>query len=216
VTVDPGQVRRNLEVVRDRIARAGADPDRVRVLAVTKGFGPDAVRAALDAGLGAVGENYAQELLDKASALATVSPKWHFIGRLQSNKVRLLAEQVSCWQSVDRGSLVDEIARRAPGARILVQVGATGEAHKGGADPVEVRALVARATDAGLDVAGVMAVGVFGDEDATRRAFHEVVALADDLALAERSIGMTDDLELAVRAGSTMVRIGTGLFGARR
>ena len=214
MTVDPAHVRQRLDAVRDRIAGAGGDPHRVRVLAVTKGFGPEAVRAALDAGLPAVGENYAQELLDKAAVLG-VGPEWHFIGRLQSNKVRQLAGTVACWQSVDRPSLVDELARRSPGARMLVQVNATGEEQKGGAEPGEVAALVARGRDAGLDVAGLMAVGVFGDDAATERAFHHVVALADELGLPERSIGMTDDLELAVRAGSTMVRIGRALFGAR-
>jgi pyridoxal phosphate enzyme (YggS family) len=214
VTTDHDQVRHDLERVHDRITGAGGDPARVRVLAVTKGFGPDAVEAALAVGLPAVGENYAQELLDKAAAL-DAQPEWHFIGRLQSNKVRLLADRVVCWQSVDRTSLVDEIARRAPGARILVQVNASGEAQKGGAVPADVPDLVARGRDAGLDVAGLMAVGVLGDADATERAFHEVVGLADELSLPERSIGMTDDLELAVRAGSTMVRIGRALFGAR-
>lgn len=207
-------VAAELASLRERIAGAGGDPDRIRILAVTKGFGPDAIRAALDAGLTAVGENYAQELLDKAAAL-DAPPEWHFIGRLQSNKVRQLADHVACWQSVDRPSLVAEIARRAPGARILVQVNASGEEQKGGAAPADVPDLVTRARDAGLDVAGVMAVGVFGDARATDTAFRAVVALADELSLPERSIGMTDDLELAVRAGSTMVRIGRALFGVR-
>lgn len=215
MTPEAPQVRQALGRVRDRIAAAGGDPDRVRVLAVTKGFGPEAVRAALGAGLPAVGENYAQELLDKAASLTDVTPEWHFIGRLQSNKVRHLDGTVACWQSVDRPSLVDELARRSPGARIFVQVNASGEAQKGGAALADVAGLVARAREAGLDVDGLMAVGVLGDDTATGRVFRDVVALADELALPERSIGMTDDLESAVRAGSTMVRIGRALFGAR-
>ena len=214
-------VRRNLERVRDRISDAGGDPEAVAVMAVTKGFDAEAPRAALDAGLTLLGENYAQELADKATTVDDPgssdgpAPEWHFIGRLQSNKVRLVAGHVACWQSVDRSSLVDELERRAPGARIMVQVNATGEPSKGGADPAGVADLVSRARDAGLTVDGLMTVGVLGDEAATTAAFSEVAALADRLSIDQRSMGMTDDLPAAVRAGTTMVRVGTGLFGRR-
>ena len=214
MSIDPRIVQQRLDAIRQQIADAGGDPADVTVLAVTKGFGPDAVAAAVDAGLPAVGENYAQELLDKAAALDR-QPEWHFIGRLQSNKVRLVAGLVSCWQSVDRPALVDEVAKRSPGARLLVQVNATGEAGKGGADPAEVPDLVRRAGGAGLDVVGLMTVGVMGDEAATETAFRAVADLADRLGLPERSMGMTGDLAAAVRSGTTMVRVGTGLFGPR-
>lgn len=206
--------------VLDRIADAGGDPDAISVVAVTKGFGPEAPLAALGAGLVDLGENYAQELDDKAEAVEAQrgelpAPRWHFIGRLQSNKVRLVADRVACWQSIDRASLVDELAKRAPGARTFVQVDAAGEEGKGGADPADVPDLVARARDAGLDVVGLMAVGVFGDEAATEAAFARTAALADRLGLPERSFGMSGDLAAAVRAGTTMVRVGTALFGPR-
>lgn len=213
MTVDPVTVAANLDRIHERIADAGGDPATIDVLAVTKGFGPDAPRAALDAGLVAMGENYAQELVDKAAAVP--GPEWHFIGRLQSNKVRLVADVVSCWQSVDRASLVAEIAARAPGARILVQVNATDETHKGGCPVLDVRPLVESARTAGLRVEGLMTVGVADDDHATRRAFDVVRSLTDDLGLATVSMGMTGDLELAVAAGTTMVRIGSALFGAR-
>jgi pyridoxal phosphate enzyme (YggS family) len=215
---DADTVRRRLADVRQQIADAGGDPDRISVLAVTKGFGPGAVVAALGAGLPAVGENYAQELVDKAAQLAAdhrPPPQWHFIGRLQSNKVRALSEHVVCWQSVDRASLVDELGRRAPGARLMVQVNAAGEDTKGGAVPGDVPDLVARARHAGLDVAGLMTVGVLGDDAATAGAFARVSELADRLELPERSMGMSGDLSAAVRAGTTMVRVGTALFGPR-
>ena len=217
MSIDGAEVRGNLDRVRARIADAGGDPDGIAVLAVTKGFGADAVRAASEAGLRAVGENYAQELVDKAEELDDLEPppEWHFIGRLQSNKVRSLAGLVACWQSIDRPSLVDELAKRAPGARVLVQVNAAGEAGKGGASPAETADLVARGRDAGLDVTGLMTVGVLGDDTATAAAFRAVADLADRLELPERSMGMTGDLDAAVRAGTTMVRVGTGLFGAR-
>ncbi len=222
--IDPAVVAGNLVGVRDRIVGAGGDPDQIVVQAVTKGFGADAVLAALAAGLTCVGESYAQELADKAPEVAAAPnsrvpnsriPEWHFIGRLQSNKVRLVADVVSCWQSVDRRSLVDEIAKRSPGATILVQVNASGEPQKGGCLPADAGDLVARARAAGLVVDGCMTVGVDGDERATSAAFDQVRWVVDDLGLRVASMGMTADLELAVRAGSTMIRVGSALFGRR-
>ena len=113
------------------------------VLAVTKGFGPEAIAAAVTAGCPAVGENYAQELLAKLDALGELDaagdrrPEVHFIGRLQSRKVRALAGVVDVWQTIDRPVLVDEVARRAPGARIMVQVNVSDEPQKGGCTPDE-------------------------------------------------------------------------------
>lgn len=212
--IDAATVRENLDRVRHQIVEAGGDPERVSVLAVTKGFGPEAPEAALGAGMRQLGENYAQELADKAPDVDG-SPEWHFIGRLQSNKVKLVADLVARWDSVDRSSLVDEIAKRSPGARILVQVNATGEEHKGGCPVPDVADLVARSTDAGLTVEGLMTVGVDGDDRATTQAFERVAGLVADLGLGETSMGMTADLALAVRAGSSQVRIGRALFGPR-
>ena len=218
MSIDVDAVRTRLGRVLDQVAAAGGDPGSLTVVAVTKGFGPDAPVAALEAGLVELGENYAQELQDKAEALAAnelPAPQWHFIGRLQSNKVRLVADRVACWQSLDRASVVDEVAKRAPGARVLVQVNAAAESGKGGASVDDTPALVARARDAGLDVAGLMAVGVAGDDEATEAAFTTTARLADRLDLRERSLGMSGDLVAAVRAGTTMIRIGTALFGPR-
>jgi hypothetical protein len=219
MTVDVVAVAAALERVRNRVADAGGDPRAVTVVAVTKGFGPEAPLAALGAGLVELGENYAQELQEKAAAVASVAglpaPRWHFIGRLQSNKVRTVADRVSCWQSLDRASVVDEVAARAPGARVLVQVNATGEDGKGGATLQATPDLVARARAVGLDVAGLMAVGVAGDDAATEAAFVATAALADRLDLPVRSLGMSGDLAAAVRAGTTMIRVGTALFGPR-
>ena len=140
----------------------------------------------------------------------------HFIGRLQSNKVRLLAADVDVFETVDRPSLVREIARRAPGATVLVQVNATGEAGKGGCDPTTVAGLVEACTDAGLLVDGLMTVGpTSGGPDAARPAFRTVRVLVDELGLRTCSMGMTADLEVAVEEGSTRVRVGTALFGPR-
>ena len=191
VTIDPTTVRRPTSTaVHDRIVAAGGDPDRVTVLAVTKGFGPEAPAAALAAGLHAARRELRPGTRDKAAALAGAEPppEWHFIGRLQSNKVRLVADLVACWQSVDRASLVDEIATRAPGAPVLVQVNATGEAGKGRVRPADGgrsgrRGRGVRAST----VEGLMTVGVAGDDARHRRGVRAGRAIADDLGLVERA-----------------------------
>jgi pyridoxal phosphate enzyme (YggS family) len=211
--ISEGEVAERTAAVRGRIAAAGGGAD-VTLVAVTKGFGPDVVAAAVAAGIEDVGESYAQELLAKAAAVPR-PPRWHLVGRLQANKVRALAGTVDLWQSVDRARLADELRRRAPGARVLVQVDVTGEPTKGGCPPGEVPALVDRLRDAGLDVRGLMAVGPLGPAEDARPGFRALTALADRLGLDERSMGMSDDLEVAVEEGATMVRVGTALFGAR-
>lgn len=183
--------------------------DAVRLVAVTKGFGADAVAAAVAAGVPDVGESYAQELREKAPVEGAT---WHFVGRLQTNKVRQVAGLVDLWQSVDRAELAEEIARRAPGAAVLVQVNVSGEAQKGGCAPADAPALVARCGALGLDVRGLMTVGHPADP---RPGFRLLAGLADDLGLPERSMGMSGDLEIAVEEGATMVRVGRALFGPR-
>jgi hypothetical protein len=188
-------------------------------VAVTKGFGPEAVLAARDAGLYDIGENYANELVAKAAEVgdgpSTPSPvRWHFLGAIQRNKVARLAPIVGVWQSVSRVEEGERIARFAPGAAVLVEVDTTGLPGRNGCTPDGVRVLVPRLRDAGLDVRGLMTVAAAGPEAASA-AFATVRSLADELALEERSMGMTDDLEAAVGAGTTMVRIGRALFGER-
>jgi uncharacterized pyridoxal phosphate-containing UPF0001 family protein len=130
--------------------------------------------------------------------------------------VRLLAGRVDVYETVDRASLVREVAKRAPGATVLVQVNATGEAGKGGCDPAEVAALIEACVAAGLTVDGLMTVGpTTGGPEAARTAFRAVRRMVDDLGLRTCSMGMTDDLEVAIQEGSTRVRIGTALFGPR-
>ncbi len=188
-------------------------------MAVTKGFGPDAVLAALAEGLDHVGENYAQELLAKASELSGApegepTVRWQFLGAIQRNKVKALAPFVDCWQSVARPQEGTAIAARRPGAAVMVEVDVTGAPGRNGCPPAEVGALVASLLADGLSVRGLMVVAPV-DPTAAVSAFRTVRALADDLGLAERSMGMTDDLEAAVREGSTMVRVGRALFGDR-
>ncbi|MFM8238106.1 MAG: YggS family pyridoxal phosphate-dependent enzyme [Actinomycetota bacterium] len=214
-----GTVADRFAAVRARLAAAagavGRDPASVTLVAVSKTAPVEAIREAVAAGATDLGENRAQELLAKAPALAAGGPpvRWHFIGRLQRNKVRQLAPLVAVWQSVDRPELVDEIARFAPGATVLVQVNIDREVQKGGCDPDLAGELVARARDAGLAVRGLMAVPAA--DRAPLPAFRRVRQMVEEFGLSECSIGMSGDLEAAVAAGSTMVRIGTAVFGER-
>ena len=203
--------------VRDRIAAAaraaGREPRAVRLLAATKTQPVEAVRAVVRAGVVDVGENRAQELVAKAPALADTDAVWHFIGRLQRNKVRQLAPWVGCWQSVDRAELVDALGTRVAGARILLEVNVAGEAQKGGCTPAEAPALVDRARAAGLEPVGLMTVApATGDPRPTFAALRD---LAGRLGLAELSMGMTGDYEAAIAEGATVVRLGSALFGPR-
>jgi pyridoxal phosphate enzyme (YggS family) len=220
---DSETVKRRAAEIGERIEAArpsGAKP--VTLVAVTKAFPVKLVATALAAGLVDIGENYAQELEAKAVDLAALdptgaggAPRWHFIGGLQRNKVKLIAGRVHLWQTVDRRSLVDEIARRAPGARVLVQVNTTGEPQKGGCEPEATGALVDGAREAGLDVRGLMTVGPTSPAADPRPSFELLRDLADRSRLAELSMGMSGDFELAVREGATMVRVGSALFGSR-
>ena len=216
--IDADEVLRRAERVKHRIAEAGGDIARVGIVAVTKGFDSSAIEAAAQAGLSMIGENYAQELHGKWSELDTATRtdvEIHFIGRLQSNKVRQLAAVVDVWQSVDRKRLVTEIARHDPGAAVFVQLDVSGSATQGGCPPEEASSLVTIARGEGLEVAGCMAIGPQGSPSEIARAFGEVARFADRHELEHRCMGMSADLESAVKAGSTMVRIGTALFGDR-
>ena len=213
---DPATVASSLADVRERIRAAGGDPERVTVVAVTKGFGVEAVDAARAAGAVHLGENYAQELVAKAEAMGPgPDPVWHFVGGLQRNKVRLLAPLVDLWESIDRVPLGAEVAKRAPGARVLVQVNISDEATKGGCRPEDAPTVVRELTALGLDVQGLMGVAAAGNRQRAREQFGRLAALADRLDLPERSMGMSADLEEAVAEGATIVRVGTALFGPR-
>lgn len=207
--------------VRERIDAVQRPFDHpVEITAVTKTFPPETVVAAVEAGCGAIGENYAQDLLTKRDVIESfeplVRPRIDFIGQLQSNKVRQLVGLVDRWCTVDRSSLVRELAKRAPGADVLIQVNVTGEDGKGGCAPDLVADLVERCVESGLAVSGLLAVGPTGrpPEDAAA-GFATVRSMVDELGLAVCSMGMSADLEVAVAEGSTNVRIGSAIFGSR-
>jgi PLP dependent protein len=208
--------------VRDRIERAartaGREPDEVTLVAATKSVDAGAIRAAVAAGVVDVGENRAQEMVAKARALDKEhgdepSVRWHFIGRLQRNKVRAVAPYVSLWQSVDREDLAAEIARRAPAARVLVQINLAREHQKGGCAPEDLEPLVGRCRAFGLAVDGLMTVPPAAVDPTST--FRQCRRLTEALGLPTCSMGMSDDYEHAVREGATMVRVGSAIFGPR-
>ncbi len=206
---------RNVAEVRRRIAAAGGSD--VELIAVTKTFGVDAIVAAVNAGCTAIGENYAQELVAKLDLLPTdvARPEVHFIGHLQSNKVRMLARYVDVWQTADRDSVIDELAHRVAGARVFIQVNVDDDPHKGGCTPDAAPGLVRRARLAGLVVEGLMTIGRQGPPEQVSVGFRTLRAMADGLGLVGCSMGMSGDLEQAVAAGATHVRVGSALFGER-
>lgn len=214
--------------VRDRIdaaARAaGREPTEVKLVAVSKTKPAAMIREAYAAGQRDFGENYAQELEAKAKELADLDElRWHFIGHLQSNKAKVVAPLASVVHTVDSASLAAELAKRAAKhARtldVLVEVNVGGETQKHGASPGEVAAILAAIEEhPELVLRGLMTVPPAG-LDAARAAFRALARLRADSGgvarLPELSMGMSDDLDVAVAEGATMVRIGTAIFGAR-
>ena len=183
-----------------------------RILAVTKGFPKEAVAAAYGTGITLFGENYAQELIEKHNTLNDLDLEWHMIGSVQRNKVRKLTQIVSVWQTVDRISLLREIAKHDASAKILIQINPLQIPNKAGCSIAEAEVLLEQGSEMGLLVEGVMAVGMQGNLEETSKIFREAVDFAERFELPERSIGMTEDLEVAIDYGSTLLRIGRALF----
>jgi PLP dependent protein len=220
----PGSLAR----VRDTLARhqsVGGWSHPVRIVAVTKTHGPEAVRAALAAGLTDVGENRVQEALQKQAALTDLMVNWHLIGTLQRNKARHAAGRFVLIHSVDRVDLAAELHRRVePGARqaVLLQVNCSDEPQKGGVEPDGLPSLLDQLRDLDrLDVQGLMTMSALTDDvGEQRRAFRRLRALRDaeerrGHRLPELSMGMSGDYPIAVEEGATMIRLGTVLFGER-
>jgi len=223
-----------LQQVKQRIVsacdEAGRSVDTVTLLAVSKTFGADAVRSALAAGQQAFGENYVQEALAKIESLADLRARlqWHLIGPLQSNKTRPVAEAFDWVHSVDRLKIAQRLAeQRPPGLaplQLCLQVNVSGQASKSGVAPHELPALaraVAALPPGQVRLRGLMSIPEPADDAAAQRAPHRLLrellaALnAEGLALDTLSMGMSADLEAAVAEGSTLVRVGSAIFGAR-
>jgi pyridoxal phosphate enzyme (YggS family) len=217
----------NLARVREDIGRVQAAEGitgPVRIVAVTKGHPPDAVRAVMRAGLSDVGENRVQEALTKQD-LVGPGPRWHLVGHLQTNKARVVPGRFVLVHSVDSVRVAEALgaaaARSATSLSVLVQVNVAREPQKSGCAPEEAGAVVHAAAESGLEVAGLMAMAPLTDDARVqRRVFGELRRLRDQLAaagrpLAELSMGMSGDYLAAVAEGATLLRLGTVLFGER-
>ena len=208
------RVRANLAEVRERIAaaaaRAGRDPAQIEIVAAVKYVPAAELGALAAAGIAVAGENRAQDLLAKIDAHGDAFT-WDFIGRLQSRKVKQVAPRVRLIHSVASDSVLEQLARHAPPAlRVLVEVNVAGEEGKDGVAPADLDAFVERCP---VPVAGLMTMPpLASDAQDSRRWFAALRELADARGLAELSMGTTQDYEVAVEEGATLVRIGTSLF----
>jgi PLP dependent protein len=207
------RVAGNLAAVRARIAAVRTDPGSVSVVAVTKTFGPPAVEAAIAAGLTDVAESYAKELVATRNAVTT-PVTWHYLGALQGNKLGALVTRVDVFQSVASATDAERLGHRAAGARCYVQVDVTGDPGRLGCRRADLDGVVGAARDAGLRVEGLMCVASPDPVRATEE-FGWLRGAADRSGLEGCSMGMSGDFELACALGSTMVRLGTILFGDR-
>lgn len=216
-------LRDRLELVRERIERACAharrDPASVRVLAVTKIFGPEVIRDAWAAGLREFGENYVQEMERKAPAVADLEgTRFHLIGHLQSNKTKKAAQLFSAVDSLDSVKLVTRLDAEAVPLDVMIEVKLSEEAAKTGADPAVLGDVVAAIrASRHLTLRGLMTVPPWSeDAELSRPYFARLRELAAGHGIPELSMGMSHDMEVAIEEGATWVRIGTALFGSRR
>ncbi len=212
----------NLREVERRIAaaaeRAGRSPEEVTLVAVTKGLPPEAIRAAVDAGIEHIGENRVQEARPKVEWLSALGlrPTWHMVGHLQRNKAKTAVEVFDIIHSVDSIRLAETLnAVAASTLPVLLQVNVSGEATKGGFSAAELPASVADTVRLpNLAVQGLMTIApLTSDPEQARPVFRRLRELRDSLGLEYLSMGMTDDFEVAIEEGATMVRIGRAIFG---
>ena len=224
------RVLTNLSEVRDRIAAAATRSQRptaaVRLVTVTKTVSPEMIRWLAEAGQKDIGESRPQQLRDRAAALADCGIAWHMIGHLQRNKLKYVVPTAAMIHSVDSPALAEEISKRAQAAgsraACLIEVNVSGEASKSGVAPADAPALAsAVAAMPGIDLAGLMTMAPLADDpEAVRPVFATLRQLRDRInreahlprPLAELSMGMTQDYEVAIEEGATIVRVGTALF----
>jgi hypothetical protein len=217
------EIRANAAGVEARIAaacqRAGRNRADVQLVAVSKTFPAADVDHAIAAGLSEVGENKVQETRDKKPAVRGAA-RWHLIGHLQSNKAKDAVQLFDVIQTVDSDALAEKIARAAEAAGkrqdVLLQVNVGREPQKSGVDPEAAGALTQRiARLSSLRLIGLMTIPPAGEGDAMRPYFREMAAMRDDLGVHELSMGMTDDFEIAIEEGATIIRVGRAIFGTR-
>ena len=228
---EAASLRHRLESVRERIGRACARsrraPHSIRLLAVTKGFPAGTIRDAMELGLGEFGENRVQEAEEKIASISP-RPRWHLVGHLQRNKAKRAVQLFDVIHSIDSLALAEEVSRRAleAGKKVacLVEVNTSGDAGKFGVPPEGARNLLEHASQLeGIDLRGFMTIGpLHGGATGARRAFQQLASIRAEARQAgllpedaDLSMGMSDDFEIAIEEGATIVRLGTALFGAR-
>jgi pyridoxal phosphate enzyme (YggS family) len=227
-------IAENVQHVRERIQKAcergRRDPQGVLLIAVSKTFDATKVREAVESGAVDIGENFAQELQEKRTALNDPSIRWHFVGHLQSNKVKYIADFIHLIHSVDHWSVAEEIDKRAAKVRrvinALVEVNTSGEQTKFGVRPESALEFVKSVAQLkNLKLKGLMTIGPFlPHPEESRPAFQRLHALRDEIRdagienveMTELSMGMTQDFEVAIEEGATMIRVGTAIFGPRK
>ena len=207
------RIAHNLAQLREFIVSCGRQLDEVRILAVTKTFSSSVVDAARRCGLTNFGENYSDELALKSAACAA-DLTWHYLGALQSRKIPLVVAHAQVIESVSRRRELEILARQSSRCALMIQVDYTGREDRNGVASEDLDELVRVARDLDLDLRGLMTVAP-SDPQRAREAFGALAASADQHQLVERSMGMSDDLALALAAGSTEIRVGRALFGAR-
>ena len=230
----PQMIAENVKNIQENIKTAciaaGRSPESVTLIAVSKTFGYDRIQEVLHAGVFDIGENYVQEIVEKRQNIQDERVRWHFIGHLQSNKVKYIVEWVNLIHSVDNVNVAVEIQKR--GAKlnrvvdVLVEVNTSGEASKFGVKPEETSELIQQiSVNPNLRIKGLMTIGPFlPDPGQSRPAFRTLKRVFDDVnragivhyPLVHLSMGMTHDFIVAIEEGSTMVRIGTAIFGSRK
>ena len=227
------EIKANIGRLKERIAvaaaRAGRDPHTIRLMAVTKTVTPERIRQALDAGISLLGENYVQEAKEKIAAVGG-GASWHMIGRLQTNKAKYAVKMFDCVHSVDRLELAQELARRAEAAgsrlNILIEVNVSGEKTKNGIAADQAPELIRQVSLLPrLSVQGLMTMAPYADKPECSRPYFKALrrlrndisrAGIDNIQMNELSMGMTDDFEVAIEEGATIIRIGRAIFGERQ
>jgi pyridoxal phosphate enzyme, YggS family len=227
------QISSNINAIKQRIAaaakRAGRDPLSIKLMAVTKTVPPERILKALEAGLTMLGENYVQEAKDKIAAIGDHA-QWHMIGHLQTNKAKYAVKLFDCVHSVDRLELAQELDKRAGQINrklnVLIEVNVSGEESKSGIEKTQVLELVRQvAPSPNLAVRGLMTMAPYSDNPENSRPYfkalrnlRDVINRADiaSISMEELSMGMTDDFEVAIEEGATIIRVGRAIFGKRQ
>jgi len=222
----------NIAVINERIARAaaraGSDPESIRLMAVSKTVEPERIRMALEAGITLLGENYVQEAREKIPSIGRAT-QWHMIGHLQTNKVKYVVNLFDWVHSVDRPELAQELNKRAlqndRRLNVLIEVNVSGEASKSGIAPQQAAGLARLiSTLPGLNLQGLMTMPPYPDNPEDSRPYFVALrnlrdkirkAAIPGISMDELSMGMTDDFEIAIEEGATIVRVGRAIFGER-